>query len=154
MTRPQLSDNELAVLHGAAEGETYAETGRRIHLTEKSVGNVAVRIIDKFGARNITHAVILACRAGILDGRPRRHGDHAGFTAHVRAGEDPWACKQGCPEGERAYRAERRRARRAQETRTERLSRPEKPSGSPSCPEPPSSPQKPAQPIRDERTAA
>jgi hypothetical protein len=63
----------------------------------------------KLGATNAPHAVHLAYQAGIF--RRERHGDHAGFTAHIRRGEDPWACTQGCPEGERTYRAERRHAR-------------------------------------------
>jgi hypothetical protein len=46
--------------------------------------------------------VLLACHAGILDGRPRRHGDHAGYAAHVYRGEEP--C-DACRAGELEYRA-------------------------------------------------
>lgn len=101
---------ELDVLRGSANGETYAETARRIFITEKSVSNVARRVMRKLDARTMPHAVHLAWQAGIL--RRERHGDHAGFTAHVRRGEDPWACQQGCPEGERAYRTGRRQQRK------------------------------------------
>ncbi|MFD8144751.1 hypothetical protein [Streptomyces sp. NPDC059708] len=103
-TRPALSDTELAVLRGASEGQTYEALGRHLGFTAKSIGNVAMRVIDKFAASNITHAVLLACRAGILDGRPQRHGDHAGYVAHWRRGEDPKACGP-CAAGERAHRA-------------------------------------------------
>lgn len=102
---------ELDVLRGAANGETYAATAKRIFITEKSVSNVATRIMRKLGAQSMAHAVHLAYQAGIL--RRERHGDHAGFTAHTRRGEDPWACTRGCPEGERAYRAARRQQREA-----------------------------------------
>ncbi|WP_327300419.1 LuxR C-terminal-related transcriptional regulator [Streptomyces goshikiensis] len=106
--RPVLTDVELTVLQGAAEGRTYATLGRQLSLTEKSVGNVAMRVIDKFDARSITHAVFLACRAGVLDGQRRRHGDHAGYAAHVYRGEDPKECPYGCWEGERVYRTAQR----------------------------------------------
>jgi DNA-binding CsgD family transcriptional regulator len=112
---PVLTETELAVLRGSAEGWTYAALGRQLALTEKSVGNVAVRVIAKFGAASITHAVFLACQAGILDGQRRRHGDHAGYAAHVYRGEDPKDCPHGCWDGERAYRAEQRARQKVQE---------------------------------------
>lgn len=94
-----LTDNEMAVLRGAADGETYAETSRRIFLTEKSVSNVAARVMRKLGAKSMAHAVHLAHAAGLL--RPERHGDHAGYTAHLRRGESPCGL---CRAGERVYR--------------------------------------------------
>ncbi|MFJ8208149.1 helix-turn-helix transcriptional regulator [Streptomyces sp. NPDC096033] len=108
-----LTVTELNVLQGAATGESYAATARRIFITEKSVSNVATRVMRKLGAETMPHAVLLACQAGILDGRPRRHGDHAGYVAHKRRGEDPKDCPFGCQEGELAYKAARWRARRA-----------------------------------------
>jgi DNA-binding CsgD family transcriptional regulator len=107
---PLLTDNELEVLRRAAAGQTYATIAAELGYQEKSVSKMALRLARKLGATNITNAVHLAHVAGIL--RRERHGDHAGFTAHVRRGEDPWACQQGCPEGERAYRAERRQQRK------------------------------------------
>jgi hypothetical protein len=62
---------------------------------------------------NITHAVLLACQAGLLDGKPRRHGDHAGFAAHQYRGEEP--C-EACWAGERAYRRDRKAARKTAKT--------------------------------------
>ncbi|WP_032761161.1 hypothetical protein, partial [Streptomyces alboviridis] len=74
-----------------------------------SVSKMALRLARKLGANNITHAVYLAVAAGLLD-PARRHGDHAGFVAHRRRGEEP--C-EACWDGERAYRRERRAARKA-----------------------------------------
>lgn len=98
-----LTDRELAVLRGIAEGDTYEVLSRRLQIGYKSTRNVGIRVMQKLGARSITHAVLLACRAGILDGRPQRHGDHAGYVAHVRRGEDPKDCPP-CWAGEREYR--------------------------------------------------
>ncbi|MGV9891684.1 hypothetical protein [Streptomyces sp. NPDC003395] len=110
---PSLSPIELAVLDGVAHGLTYMQIAKKTGYAFRGVTDVGVRVVRKLGATDLAHAVFLACRAGILDGRPERHGDHAGFIAHQRRGEDPWACELGCPEGERAYRRERRAARRA-----------------------------------------
>ncbi|MCX4885926.1 LuxR C-terminal-related transcriptional regulator [Streptomyces sp. NBC_00847] len=109
---PSLTDNELAVLERAANGDTYATIARDLGYQEKSVAKMALRLARKLGACNITHAVLLACRAGILDGRPRsqRHGDHGGYTNHQKRGEE--AC-EACRAGERAYQVQRRAARKA-----------------------------------------
>lgn len=106
---PSLTDNELAVLQGAAAGETYGQTAARIFLTDKSVANVGLRVMGKLGAQTMAHAVFLAVQLKILD-PTRRHGDHAGFAAHRYYGEEP--C-EACWEGERAYRRDRRAARKA-----------------------------------------
>ena len=109
---PSLTENELSVLRRAANGDTYAVIARSLGFQEKSVSKMALRLARKLGANNITHAVFLACQMRILD-PTQRHGDHAGFAAHVRRGEDPWACDKGCPEGERAYRRGQKAALRA-----------------------------------------
>jgi DNA-binding CsgD family transcriptional regulator len=108
---PLLTANELAVLRRAADGQTYAVIARELGYAEKSVSKMALRLARKLGANNITHAVLLACRAGILNGRPRqeRHGDHPGYTAHQKRGED--AC-DACKAGESRYQVERRQRRR------------------------------------------
>jgi DNA-binding CsgD family transcriptional regulator len=98
----------MAVLEGAASGETYAQTAARIFLTEKSVSNVGLRVMAKLGAQTMAHAVFIAVQLRILD-PTRRHGDHPGFAAHKYYGEEP--C-EACWEGERAYRRERRAARK------------------------------------------
>ncbi|MFJ5644088.1 response regulator transcription factor [Streptomyces sp. NPDC093223] len=110
-SRP-VTPHQLKALQLAATGHTHQQIASELGISEKSVGKLMTEIFRKIGAKSMPHAVLLACQAGILDGRPQRHGDHAGFTAHVRRGEDPWACPHGCPEGERTYRTERRRTRR------------------------------------------
>ena len=61
-----LNDRETEILAGAAEGETAIETGRRLYLSSETVKSYRKRIIAKLGARNGTHAVALALRAGLL----------------------------------------------------------------------------------------
>ena len=99
----QLTELDLAVLQHAAHGLTIAATARAIGKSAVAVQDARHRLMGKLGATTLVHAVFLACQAGILDGRPRRHGDHAGYEAHRRRGEDPSQC-QPCREGERAHR--------------------------------------------------
>ncbi|MFD5899105.1 response regulator transcription factor [Streptomyces sp. NPDC060366] len=103
-----LTPDEVEVLYAYANGTKYPQIAKDRCLTARSVEGIAARIARKLGATSQAHAVLLACQAGILDGRPRRHGDHAGFAAHRARGEKPcdW-----CWEAEREYRAEMRRAR-------------------------------------------
>jgi DNA-binding CsgD family transcriptional regulator len=61
-----LNDREAEILAGAAEGETAIETARRLYLSSETVKSYRKRIIAKLGARNGTHAVALALRAGLL----------------------------------------------------------------------------------------
>jgi DNA-binding CsgD family transcriptional regulator len=110
---PALTDIEHTVLEGRANGLTYTELADRESYAYISIKKAAARALTKLGARDMAHAILIACHAGILDGRPQRHGDHAAFAAHQRRGEDPWACTQGCPEGERAYRRDLKAARKA-----------------------------------------
>jgi hypothetical protein len=61
------------VLRAAAEGDTYAVIAARLGWNPKSINKMAYRAARKLGARNITHAVYLACQLGILDlGEARR----------------------------------------------------------------------------------
>ncbi|WP_309031347.1 hypothetical protein [Streptomyces alfalfae] len=106
---------ELRVLEGRARGHSYMQIAAQIHYTYSSTVNVGSRVIDKLGARDMAHAVFLAVQAGLLEPR-RRHGDHAGFVAHRRRGEEPCGA---CKEGESAYRQARRAARRAVPTTPE-----------------------------------
>jgi DNA-binding CsgD family transcriptional regulator len=107
-----LVDREIQILGLIARGGSYAEIAAELYLAHATVKNYAASSIKKLGARSQAHAVLLACRAGLLDGRPQRHGDHAGFIAHTRRGETP--CDD-CAQGETAYQAERRHARRQQQ---------------------------------------
>jgi DNA-binding CsgD family transcriptional regulator len=99
----QLTDLEVAVLKRAAEGQTVEATARALGKTMPAVQDTRHRLMGKLGATSLVNAVHLAYQAGIL--RRERHGDHAGFVAHTRRGEDP--CDL-CKAGESAYRAARR----------------------------------------------
>lgn len=105
---PSLGVREHELLTRVAMGETYPQIAKDWCVEEVSVRTTGWRVRRKLGASTIAHAVFLACAAGILDPK-RRHGDHAGFAAHVYRGEDP--C-EACWEGEREYRRERRAARK------------------------------------------
>lgn len=61
-----LTDRETEILAAAAEGETAAQTGERLFLSSETVKGYRKRIIAKLGARNGTHAVVLAIRRGLL----------------------------------------------------------------------------------------
>ena len=102
---PDLSSREQELLRAVANGDSYRQLARQWGVEEVTVRWHGHRLLAKLGANSIAHAVFLACRAGILDGRPRRHGDHAGYAAHLYRGEEP--C-EACRVGERAYRNGRR----------------------------------------------
>lgn len=97
-----LTPHQLEAFRLAAAGHTHAAIGHRLGIDEKSVGKLMTEVFRKLGAVNMPNAVLLGCRAGILDGRPQRHGDHAGYEAHRRRGEDP--C-EACRVGEREHRS-------------------------------------------------
>ncbi|MFD7615698.1 LuxR C-terminal-related transcriptional regulator [Streptomyces sp. NPDC059802] len=105
-----LTAHELRVLELVAHGHTHEDIAQQLFTTPKGITPTVNRAVRKLGAANAPHAVLLACRAGLLDGKPRRHGDHAGFAAHQYRGEEP--C-DACWDGERAYRTGRRAARKA-----------------------------------------
>lgn len=116
--RPVLTDTELAVLRGAAEGLTYAVIGRRLGLNEKSVSKIAVRVIRKLGARNITHAVHIGHSVGLL--WRDCLGDRASYLRHLYRGEPTHAA---CRAANARHNAEQR-ARQAQEGLSAPASRP------------------------------
>ncbi|MFD3568479.1 hypothetical protein [Streptomyces sp. NPDC058667] len=96
-----LTELEQAVLRHAAEGLTIAATARAMGKSTPAAQDARHRLLVKLGAKTTAQAVLLACQAGILDGRRRRHGDHAGYEAHRRRSE---AICDLCREGERAHR--------------------------------------------------
>jgi DNA-binding CsgD family transcriptional regulator len=102
--RPVLTEHQLHILTLVADGRTHAEIAAEMVLTPKGLTAAVNRAMTKLGARNAPHAVLLACRTGLLDGRPQRHGDHAGYEAHRRRGEDPKLCET-CVVGEREHKA-------------------------------------------------
>ena len=103
-----VTEREIDFLERLGRGETTREIADAWHMELTSIWTVAERLRRKLGATTNEHAVLLACRAGILDGRPQRHGDHAGYMAHIRRGEDPKQCEHGCWAGERDYRNRQR----------------------------------------------
>lgn len=113
MPGPDLTARELEVLRGVATGLTYRQLAARWGIAEITVRGYGHRLMAKLGAASMPNAVLLACQAGLLDGRPRRHGDHAGYAAHVYRGETP--CDD-CEAGEKAYKAEWRARRKAAKT--------------------------------------
>ncbi|MFD6113639.1 LuxR C-terminal-related transcriptional regulator [Streptomyces yangpuensis] len=109
---PSDSGRVLDVLTLLAEGYTLQQIAHDWGVGPGTVRIYAARMRRYLGAETNAQAVLLACRAGILDGRRQeRHGDHAGYAAHVRRGEDPKQCEP-CAAGERAYRAAQRARQR------------------------------------------
>ncbi|MET9517455.1 helix-turn-helix transcriptional regulator [Streptomyces sp. NPDC002994] len=106
--RPQLSDRQMQILRLRAEGYTGPEIAARLVIALGTLDYHERVIRHQLRARNPAHAVHLAHNAGLL--RRDRHGNHAGFAAHVRAKEEP--CDR-CLAAERAYQADRRAVRRA-----------------------------------------
>ena len=62
-----LTDDEIDVLAGAARGETAKATAARRFVGVETVKQQRKTIIEKLGAVQITNAVYIATRAGLLD---------------------------------------------------------------------------------------
>ncbi|NUS82717.1 MAG: helix-turn-helix transcriptional regulator [Streptomyces sp.] len=108
---PSLTPREVEFLERLAQGQTAQDIARAWFYEESSARTIGDRLRKKLGAKTNAQAVLVACRAGILDGRPRsqRHGDHGGYTNHQKRREEACAA---CKEGERAYQVQRRAARK------------------------------------------
>jgi two-component system, NarL family, nitrate/nitrite response regulator NarL len=65
--RPLLPAREHEVLVLMAEGLSYPEIGRRLHLAPSTVKTYAARTYERLGARDRLGAVVEALRRGILD---------------------------------------------------------------------------------------
>ena len=61
-----LTEREIDVLCLTAEGFTSQEVGEKLFLSSETVKGYRKRIIAKLGARNGTHAVVLAIRSGLI----------------------------------------------------------------------------------------
>jgi DNA-binding NarL/FixJ family response regulator len=61
-----LTERELQVLRGMAEGRSNAEIGRELFVSEDTVKTHARRLFRKLCARDRAHAVAAAFRAGIV----------------------------------------------------------------------------------------
>ena len=64
--RPALTERELQVLNGMAEGKSNAEIGRDLFVSEDTVKTHARRLFRKLGARDRAHAVASGFRAGLV----------------------------------------------------------------------------------------
>ena len=64
---PHFTPNEMALLRGVAEGDTYNLVGIRLGISENAAVMTAGRVMRKLKAHTITHAVFLACQLGVLD---------------------------------------------------------------------------------------
>lgn len=64
--RVTLTERELQVLRGMAEGKSNAEIGRDLFVSEDTVKTHARRLFRKLGARDRAHAVAAGFRAGLV----------------------------------------------------------------------------------------
>jgi DNA-binding NarL/FixJ family response regulator len=63
---PDLTERELQVLRGMADGKSNAEIGRELFVSEDTVKTHARRLFRKLGARDRAHAVAAGFRAGLV----------------------------------------------------------------------------------------
>jgi DNA-binding NarL/FixJ family response regulator len=64
--RLALTERELQVLRGMADGKSNAEIGRELYVSEDTVKTHARRLFRKLGARDRAHAVAAGFRAGLV----------------------------------------------------------------------------------------
>jgi DNA-binding NarL/FixJ family response regulator len=64
--RTSLTERELQVLRGMADGKSNAEIGRELFVSEDTVKTHARRLFRKLGARDRAHAVAAGFRAGLV----------------------------------------------------------------------------------------
>jgi DNA-binding NarL/FixJ family response regulator len=64
--RPALTERELQVLRGMADGKSNAEIGRDLFVSEDTVKTHARRLFRKLSARDRAHAVAAGFRAGLV----------------------------------------------------------------------------------------
>ena len=66
LRRLALTERELQVLRGMADGKSNAEIGRELFVSEDTVKTHARRLFRKLSARDRAHAVAAAFRAGLV----------------------------------------------------------------------------------------
>jgi DNA-binding NarL/FixJ family response regulator len=64
--RSPLTEREMQVLRGMADGKSNAEIGRELYVSEDTVKTHARRLFRKLDARDRAHAVAAAFRAGLV----------------------------------------------------------------------------------------
>lgn len=62
-----LSCREIAILRLSSQGKTASEIAAAMAVTERTANFHIGNAIQKLGAANKTHAVVLAMRLGVLD---------------------------------------------------------------------------------------
>ena len=65
-SRVSLTEREMQVLVGMADGKSNAEIGRELFVSEDTVKTHARRLFRKLGARDRAHAVAAGFRAGLV----------------------------------------------------------------------------------------
>jgi DNA-binding NarL/FixJ family response regulator len=60
------TDRELEVLQLVADGYCNRDVGARLHLSEETIKSHLGNLLEKFGARNRTHAAVIALRRGLI----------------------------------------------------------------------------------------
>jgi LuxR family transcriptional regulator len=66
MTRPTLTPAQLAVLRCIRDGMTDREIAEESDRSEKTVKVLVARARGRLGAKNRTHAVVIAIRTGLI----------------------------------------------------------------------------------------
>lgn len=83
---PNLSDRQAEILRLRADGATRAEIAAALYLAVGTVDYHERVIVAALRARNITHAVHLAHRCGLLSPYDDC-GDRGAYLRHLRRGE-------------------------------------------------------------------
>jgi DNA-binding NarL/FixJ family response regulator len=63
---PQLTERERQVLHGMAQGQSNAEIGRELYLSEDTIKTHARRLFRKMGVNDRAQAVASGFRSGLV----------------------------------------------------------------------------------------
>lgn len=101
---PTLAPIQMRILQLLTEGNDQQQIAYILRTSPVTVWRHIKKMREELGAFNNAQLVHLAYQAGVLEAPPkRRHGDHAGYAAHLYRGEQP--C-EACRKGERAYRSE------------------------------------------------
>ena len=66
-SRPALSERDEALLEYISNGMTDERIGEALHLSAETVRANVRKVVGTLGARNRTHAVALALKAGLID---------------------------------------------------------------------------------------
>lgn len=61
-----LDDRQRQVLRLLADGSSVTEVARTLCWSERTIKVVVHDVVERLGARNRTHAVVLAVRAGLV----------------------------------------------------------------------------------------